>query len=318
MRDELDFNELIGATGTIRDACERAKLAADSGVAVFLWGEPGVGKETLARAIAAAREPSRRFLPLDGGAIPWRRWESLIATSGDELVVFIDGAERIPRQVGRNFANAILSGRVKFQTIFSATVASGFCPELTALFGAFPIFLPPLRERPQDFAAFATRFFADATEEARILRDPLSPDELERLRALDFPDNLDGLRRALKFVVERDALPQTTAELDSYRSSGAESRPSVSPPDAARARAPEEDDGAEGESSTFLTLDQAMKAHIERALRRSHGFVDGKNGAAKELAINPHTLRARMIKLGIDWNAFRDDDPDAASEPDAP
>ena len=51
-----------------------------------------------------------------------------------------------------------------------------------------------------------------------------------------------------------------------------------------------------------------MKAHIERALTRSHGVVEGKNGAAKALAINPYTLRARMVKLGIDWTAFRKDD----------
>jgi hypothetical protein len=28
------------------------------------------------------------------------------------------------------------------------------------------------------------------------------------------------------------------------------------------------------------------------------------------LAINPHTLRARMRKLKIDWSAFREDDPE--------
>jgi len=35
------------------------------------------------------------------------------------------------------------------------------------------------------------------------------------------------------------------------------------------------------------------------------GRVDGPHGAARILRINPHTLRARMRKLRIDWRRFR-------------
>jgi transcriptional regulator with GAF, ATPase, and Fis domain len=52
-------------------------------------------------------------------------------------------------------------------------------------------------------------------------------------------------------------------------------------------------------------LDAAMRRHIEAALARSHGRIEGPFGAAAALGINPHTLRARMRKLGIDWRAFR-------------
>lgn len=317
MSKDVSFDELIGANGALRGACDRAKIAADSGVSVFLWGEPGVGKETLARAIAGACRPYRKFLPLDGRTVPWRSWERLISSTDEDVVVFIDGAERIPRQVGRNLASAILSGKVKFQTVFSSTKpcqtltsASNFSSELATLFGAFPIFLPPLRERTHDFDALAVCFFADATAEARVLRDPLTPDELTRLRAFDYPDNLDGLRRVLKAVAERDVFPRTAAELEALVSPESPEQTeqtvsSSSPVLAARSTSNGEPDG---DSSEFLTLDQAMKAHIERALTRSHGVVEGKNGAAKALAINPYTLRARMVKLGIDWTAFRKDD----------
>ncbi len=317
MRDGLDFDELIGATGTLRSACDRGKIAAESGVSVFLWGEPGVGKETLARAIATARQPSRRFLPVDGATISWRQWETLISKRGDDAVVFVDRAEKIPRQIGRNLATAIASGTVPFQTIFSSTAscqtltsAPNFSTELTTLFAAFPIFLPPLRERPSDFAAFATRFFDEATAEARLLRDPLSSDELERLRAFEYPENLDDLRRALKLIAERDVFPKTAAELEALVSSESGTRPAPPTAPVATARTTSDEESG-GDSTEFLTLDEAMKAHIERALTRSHGVVDGKNGAANALAINQYTLRARMIKLGIDWTAFRDkDEPD--------
>jgi transcriptional regulator with GAF, ATPase, and Fis domain len=51
-----------------------------------------------------------------------------------------------------------------------------------------------------------------------------------------------------------------------------------------------------------------IKQHIEKALLRSEGQVEGKRGAARILQINPHTLRAKMRKLGIRWADFRSDD----------
>jgi transcriptional regulator with GAF, ATPase, and Fis domain len=56
----------------------------------------------------------------------------------------------------------------------------------------------------------------------------------------------------------------------------------------------------------ILSLDAAMKRHIESALRSTKGRIEGAQGAAAILEINPHTLRARMRKLGIDWTQFRD------------
>ena len=52
-------------------------------------------------------------------------------------------------------------------------------------------------------------------------------------------------------------------------------------------------------------LDAVMKHHIEAALAATSGRIEGADGAARVLRINPHTLRARMRKLGIDWARFR-------------
>jgi transcriptional regulator with GAF, ATPase, and Fis domain len=52
-----------------------------------------------------------------------------------------------------------------------------------------------------------------------------------------------------------------------------------------------------------------MKTHIERALRATQGRVEGPTGAARLLRINPHTLRARMRKLGVDLAKFRVAEP---------
>jgi transcriptional regulator with GAF, ATPase, and Fis domain len=47
------------------------------------------------------------------------------------------------------------------------------------------------------------------------------------------------------------------------------------------------------------------KRHIEAALARTRGRVEGRDGAARLLEIHPNTLRARMRKLSIDWRHYR-------------
>jgi DNA-binding NtrC family response regulator len=54
-----------------------------------------------------------------------------------------------------------------------------------------------------------------------------------------------------------------------------------------------------------LPLAEAMRQHISSALRVTQGRIEGRRGAAALLKINPHTLRARMRKLQIDWSSFR-------------
>ena len=54
-----------------------------------------------------------------------------------------------------------------------------------------------------------------------------------------------------------------------------------------------------------MSLDDAMRRHIRAALRRTRGRVEGPRGAALVLGMNPHTLRARMRKLGVDWTQYR-------------
>ena len=55
----------------------------------------------------------------------------------------------------------------------------------------------------------------------------------------------------------------------------------------------------------IATLNAAMKEHIERALVATRGRIEGRGGAGDLLGINPHTLRARMRKLRVDWRRFR-------------
>ncbi len=48
-------------------------------------------------------------------------------------------------------------------------------------------------------------------------------------------------------------------------------------------------------------LDDVISRHIRRVLSKTKGKVNGPDGAATLLGINPSTLRNRMKKLGIDY-----------------
>ena len=56
-----------------------------------------------------------------------------------------------------------------------------------------------------------------------------------------------------------------------------------------------------GRDHKLLKLDEAMSMHIKYALKLANGKIEGFDGAAELLGINPHTLRGRMKKLGIPY-----------------
>ena len=62
-------------------------------------------------------------------------------------------------------------------------------------------------------------------------------------------------------------------------------------------------------SHRLRSLDQVVIEHIERVLAATGGRIEGGSGAAQVLGVNPHTLRARMRKLRIDWTRFRPQPP---------
>jgi hydrogenase-4 transcriptional activator len=173
----------------------------------------------------------------------------------------------------------------------------------------FPIHLPPLRARAEDIGLFATHFAALAGE--RLFGTPVvpTPEDVALLRAQAWPGNV----RELAAVIERAALLgggralEVAAALASQPGDDdapppAVDAPSVAemPPPARAAAAPARD-----ARSGVRPLEAVLVEAIERALLATSGRIEGPGGAAALLGVNPHTLRARMRKLGVDWSRFR-------------
>jgi DNA-binding NtrC family response regulator len=123
--------------------------------------------------------------------------------------------------------------------------------------------------------------------------------DIALLQEYDWPGNI----RELGAVIDRAAILGDGHSLELAAALG------VGAPIGLRSISQPSDASATASSSRrnkIATLNDAMRAHIEAALGASRGRVEGPRGAARLLAINPHTLRARMRKLKIDWSAFRE------------
>jgi hydrogenase-4 transcriptional activator len=333
---------IVGAERGFRPAMERVDLVAPSDVPVLILGETGSGKEVAARAIhTRSRRASGPFLRANCGAIPAGLVDSELFghergsftgaaalrkgwfERADCGTLFLDEVGELPPHAQVRLLRILQDGtfeRVGGQKtlhvdvrIVAAThrdlramVAEGsFREDLWYRLAVFPIEVPPLRERPEDIPPLANHFaLRAATRFGTPPRIP-TPEDLDLLVAYPWPGNV----RELAAVIERAVILGNGERLEVASALGV-----APPPNAAWARSAGSlgpagrGAGAAplvGGEAPFASLDAAMARHIEAALARTHGRVEGPGGAAKLLAINPHTLRARMRKLGIDARRFR-------------
>jgi len=176
----------------------------------------------------------------------------------------------------------------------------------------FPILLPTLRERIEDIPALVRHFAHKAATRFGLPAAEPTAADLAALSDYHWPGNI----RELGAVIDRAVILGKGRRLDVTTALGF-SRPIPPPTDRAGAtmyevipESPDPPSPAPAADSilpnTILPLNAAMRQHIERALLATRGRVEGKRGAAAILQINPHTLRARMRKLGIDAGRFRE------------
>ncbi len=317
---------IVGADAGFKGVMSRVDQVAAADVPVLLVGETGTGKEVVARAVhSRSRRNQGPMLRVNCGAIPPGLVDSelfghergsftgaVAARAGwferaDGGTLFLDEIGELTLAAQVRLLRVLQEGtlervggqhpitvdvRIVAATHRSLTemVADGtFRKDLWYRISVFPIRLPPLRERQSDIAALASHFAWHAG--MRLGGQPLavSGSDLGLLASYDWPGNV----RELAAVIERAAILGNGRNLDVRGALG-----SVEHFGSGSA--------AGTDSGTFQILDDAIRQHIELALRRASGQIEGNAGAAKLLGLNPHTLRAKMRKLGIDWSAFRD------------
>lgn len=326
---------IVGEDAGLAPVMQRVDLVSKSEVPVLILGETGTGKELVARAIHNRSERhSGPFLRVNCGAIPRELIDSQLfghekgsftgaaeARQGwferaDMGTLFLDEIGELPLDAQVRFLRVLQDGyvervggakpiRVNVRVVaathrdLAAMVREGtFREDLWYRIAVFPILLPPLRDRVGDIAALARHFTQRAAIRFGLASVEPTEADLRLLESYDWPGNI----RELGAVIDRAAILGDGRTLELAAALG------VAAPVMLRVDNRHSELHTNGHGSNpprLVTLNDAMRLHIESALKATRGRIEGPGGAAKLLAINPHTLRARMRKLKIDWSTYR-------------
>jgi transcriptional regulator with GAF, ATPase, and Fis domain len=311
--------EVVGADFGLRTVMEQARQVASSRSPTLLLGETGTGKEVIANAIHMASPRSvGPMISMQCGAIP----ETLLDSElfGYEKGAFTGATERRRGRFERAHLGTLFLDEIaelspgaqvkllrvlqerKFERIggvetlevdvrvIAAThrdlekmVREGrFREDLWYRLNVFPIRIPPLRLRREDIPSLIRHFVERKAKEMNLSRIPgVSEHDMERLKLYDWPGNV----RELQNVVERALILSYGDTL--FFSDFVFPRTSTQSIESGQEEGP------------FLSMEEAIAAHIRAALEKTRWKVSGPGGAAELLDMNASTLRFRMQKLGI-------------------
>jgi formate hydrogenlyase transcriptional activator len=317
LADEIrSGRSMIGDSPALRRVLEQIDRVAPTDSTVLIQGETGTGKELVARAIHdRSNRRERALVKINCAALPRELVESELfghekgsftgATQqrrgrfeiADGGTLFLDEIGELPleaqvkllrvlqeREFERVGGAQTLRVDVRIiaatnRDLRSHVAASRFRSDLYFRLNVFPILVPPLRERREDIARLVERLAATAARRMGRPFTSVSPGFLERARAYDWPGNV----RELENLVERALIMSNDGTLEAQHLSFEldNSKGSVAP------------------MPTRATLEDVERAHIRTMLAQTGWRIEGEQGAAALLGLNPSTLRGRIRKLGI-------------------
>ncbi len=299
-RDQEKRHQIVGDSPSLTRVRESIAKAAPTNATVLIWGESGVGKELVARAIH--RESLRRegsFVQVNCAAIPDELIESELfghekgsftgATDrqigkfeqADKGTIFLDEVGDMSlktqakvlrvlqeQELERLGSNRIIKVDVR---VIAATnkdledeiVRGTFREDLFYRLNVIPIHVPPLRNRRDDVPTLV-RHFADLfTRENNFRRKTFTAAAMERLKQHHWRGNIRELRNFVERLIIMSPGDQIDVR-DLPDFSGRPVEPSAAPSAAVAAGSPLPTSPAEVEWMRAATL-QEFKSTSERA-----------------------------------------------------
>ena len=229
---------LIGESEALREVMVKVEQMAPVSSTVLIEGESGSGKELIARALATlGPRRNKPFIAVNVGALPETLLESELfghekgAFTGaaerrlgrfelaDGGTLFLDEIGEIPkstqvkllrvleeREFTRVGGTQSISVNVR---VIAATnrplrehVESGdFRADLYYRLNVLSIYMPPLRERPDDIPILVRRFIRDISATHERPFPGISAEAMERLMTYPWPGNVRELRNLVESMV---------------------------------------------------------------------------------------------------------------------
>jgi DNA-binding NtrC family response regulator len=336
---ELALEQLVGAAPEFRAALAVAAKSARSRLPVLIVGEPGTGKETVARAIhAASLRAKGPLLSMDCKAIAENIVDSELfghekgafpgafapkvgkLVQSDTGTLLLDEIGALPAETQETLDRVLATGEVRpvglngSQSVDVRIIATSSRPlpedfhaGLAERIGATTVFLPPLRDRSGDIPSLARHFLARLSDQTGLKPLSIGNDALAVLMRYGWPGNV----RQLAGVLFRAALQcdgqSLTAEHFPHiaiqsRYSG---RRTDFAPTLSEARSEEMIAGSP--QVTLFTSDGHLRVleDIEAdIIRLAIGHYRGRmTEVARRLGIGRSTLYRKLGDLGIDTAA---------------
>lgn len=289
-RFRLDL--LQSAVPALRRVANQVRLAAQTRTPVLLSGEPGTGKEWLARTVHAhGTSRERHFAAVDGAALPGPVVDGVLFGAGGVVgnrsvgTVYLKNIEKLPREL-QDRINDWLTGGAAGPRFLAAVATTGetLLESLNCTLGTLVIALPSLRERLGDVPQLSRWFLGQVptSEGHGTLR--LSAAAESVFQAYSWPGNLRELREVLESVRSRvhgDRIDVADLPLNLRLAVGVEGRLPAT-------------DGRP--VPLDVVLEQVERRLIGLALEKSRG---NKSRAAEYLSIWRARLLRRMEALGL-------------------
>ncbi|XCN74446.1 MAG: sigma 54-interacting transcriptional regulator [Candidatus Electrothrix aestuarii] len=322
----LSGDEIVGANFGLRDVMYKVQQVVALNSPVLLLGETGVGKDVIAQTIHYSSSRSDGpFVSVNCGAIP----ESLIDSElfgheegaftgavtqkrgrferANKGTIFLDEIGELPLQAQVRLLRVLQSKEIErvggVETIpldiriIAATnrnleemvAQNTFREDLWFRLNVFPIQIPPLRERKEDIPALLQYFIRQKTKELNLPAVPsIFPGAIDFLLSYSWPGNV----RELGNIVERAMILSPAGPLTFDHLNPVDTKKNTEEMPSHQREQP-------------LDLDSVISRHIRSVLSQTDGKVNGEDGAAALLGVNPSTLRNRMKKLGIPYGKQR-------------
>jgi formate hydrogenlyase transcriptional activator len=315
IRTDNRFEEIVGQSRALKAILQEVETVAPTDSTVLIYGETGTGKELMARAIHdLSTRRQGTFVKLNCAAIPTGLLESEMfghekgAFTGaiaqrigrfelaDRGTMFLDEVGEIPLELQTKLLRVLqereferlgssrtlrTDARLVAATnrdLSAAVEERQFRADLYYRLNVFPITVPPLRDRRED-VPLLVRYFVQQYARRMNRRITTIPSEtLQALTRYHWPGNI----RELQNFIERAVILTRGTTLEA--------------PVRELKRAAPKAQAASG----AVTLADAEKDAILRALDESGGKVGGDQGAAARLGMKRTTLQAKMRKLGIE------------------
>jgi formate hydrogenlyase transcriptional activator len=306
--------EIVGHSPAFQHVLNQVGVIAKSDSVTLIQGETGTGKEVIARAIHNQSLRSRGpFVKLNCAAIPGALLESelfghergaftgaVAQTMGrfqqaDNGTLFLDEIGDLPLELqpkllralqeqeferlgcGRTIRVNVRVVAATNQDLWQLVSKKLFRADLFYRLNVIPIFLPPLRERPDDIPQLVEHFVRKYTTRLNKEIDTIPDEVMDVLKLHDWPGNI----RELQNVIERAVVLSPGPVL---RPTLPELRHMTKQPTAAAAQ----------------TFADASRDHILEVLEQCRWMIGGRDGAAERLGLPRTTLIYKMRKLGIE------------------